>query len=43
MNWDLLIQLLVNGLIVTFGRVNAVITTLGTMAAFRGLAFDLLA
>lgn len=30
---------LVNGLIVTFGRVNAVITTLGTMAAFRGLAF----
>lgn len=30
---------LVNGLIVTYGRVNAVITTLGTMAAFRGLAF----
>lgn len=30
---------LVNGLIITYGRVNAVITTLGTMAAFRGLAF----
>lgn len=27
-----------NGLIITFGRVNPVITTLGTMAAFRGLA-----
>lgn len=32
---------LVNGLIVTFGRVNAVIATLGTMAAFRGVAFIL--
>ena len=30
---------LVNGIIVTFGRVNAVIATLGTMAAFRGVAF----
>jgi L-arabinose transport system permease protein len=30
---------LVNGLIVTFGRVNAVIATLGTMAALRGVAF----
>jgi L-arabinose transport system permease protein len=30
---------LVDGLIVTYGRVNAVITTLGTMAAFRGCAF----
>ena len=30
---------LVNGLIITFGRVNAVIATLGTMAAFRGVAF----
>jgi ribose/xylose/arabinose/galactoside ABC-type transport system permease subunit len=29
----------INGAIVVFGRVNAVITTLGTMAAFRGLAF----
>ncbi len=29
----------VNGLIVTMGRVNAVIATLGTMAAFRGVAF----
>ena len=29
----------VNGLIVTVGRVNAVIATLGTMAAFRGVAF----
>lgn len=28
----------INGLIITFGRVNPVITTLGTMAAFRGLA-----
>lgn len=27
-----------NGLIITLGRVNPVITTLGTMAAFRGLA-----
>ncbi len=32
---------LVNGLIVTVGRVNAVIATLGTMAAFRGVAFIL--
>ena len=30
---------LVNGLIVTVGGVNAVIATLGTMAAFRGVAF----
>ena len=30
---------LVNGLIVTVGAVNAVIATLGTMAAFRGVAF----
>ncbi|MFO1039313.1 MAG: ABC transporter permease [Geminicoccaceae bacterium] len=30
---------LVNGLVITYGHVNAVITTLGTMAAFRGLAF----
>ena len=29
----------VNGLIVTVGGVNAVIATLGTMAAFRGVAF----
>jgi L-arabinose transport system permease protein len=29
----------VNGLIVTIGRVNAVIATLGTMAALRGVAF----
>ena len=28
-----------NGLIVTVGGVNAVIATLGTMAAFRGVAF----
>jgi ribose transport system permease protein/L-arabinose transport system permease protein len=28
----------INGLIITLGRVNPVITTLGTMAAFRGLA-----
>lgn len=32
---------LVNGLIITVGRVNAVIATLGTMAAFRGVAFIL--
>lgn len=32
---------LVNGLIVTVGGVNAVIATLGTMAAFRGVAFIL--
>lgn len=30
---------LVNGLLITYGRINAVITTLGTMAVFRGLAF----
>ncbi len=30
---------LVNGVIIVWGRVNAVITTLGTMAAFRGLAY----
>ena len=30
---------LVNGLIITFGRINAVIATLGTMAVFRGVAF----
>jgi len=30
---------LVNGLIITVGRINAVIATLGTMAAFRGVAF----
>jgi L-arabinose transport system permease protein len=30
-----------NGLIVTYGRVNAVIATLGTMAIFRGFAFIL--
>jgi L-arabinose transport system permease protein len=30
---------LINGLVVTVGRVNAVIATLGTMAAFRGVAF----
>ena len=30
---------LANGLIITYGRVNAVIATLGTMAAFRGFAF----
>ena len=32
---------LVNGLIITYGRVNAVIATLGTMAIFRGFAFIL--
>lgn len=32
---------LVNGIIVTYGRVNAVIATLGTMAIFRGVAFIL--
>jgi len=32
---------LVNGLLVTYGRVNAVIVTLGTMAIFRGIAFIL--
>ncbi len=30
---------LVNGIIITYGRVNAVIVTLGTMAIFRGIAF----
>ena len=30
---------MINGLIVTLGGVNAVIATLGTMAAFRGVAF----
>ncbi|TJU91589.1 MAG: ABC transporter permease, partial [Mesorhizobium sp.] len=29
----------VNGLIVVYGPVNAVIATLGTMSAFRGLAY----
>ena len=28
-----------NGLLITYGRINPVITTLGTMAVFRGLAF----
>lgn len=32
---------LVNGALVTYGRVNAVIVTLGTMAIFRGVAFIL--
>lgn len=32
---------LVNGLLVTYGRINAVIVTLGTMAIFRGIAFIL--
>jgi L-arabinose transport system permease protein len=31
----------VNGIIITYGRVNAVIATLGTMAIFRGFAFIL--
>ena len=30
-----------NGIIVTYGRINAVIVTLGTMAIFRGVAFIL--
>ena len=30
---------LVNGVIITYGRVNAIIATLGTMAIFRGVAF----
>lgn len=30
---------LVNGVIITYGRVNAIIVTLGTMAIFRGVAF----
>ena len=29
----------VNGLVITVGRINAVIATLGTMAVFRGVAF----
>jgi ribose transport system permease protein/L-arabinose transport system permease protein len=32
---------LFNGLVITYGRVNAVIVTLGTMAIFRGIAFIL--
>lgn len=32
---------LVNGLLITYGRINAVIVTLGTMAIFRGIAFIL--
>lgn len=32
---------LFNGIIVTYGRINAVIVTLGTMAIFRGVAFIL--
>ncbi|MBN8630815.1 MAG: ABC transporter permease [Rhodobacterales bacterium] len=32
---------LMNGLLVTYGRINAVIVTLGTMAIFRGIAFIL--
>lgn len=32
---------LVNGLLFTYGRINAVIVTLGTMAIFRGVAFIL--
>ncbi|MBI4924152.1 MAG: ABC transporter permease [Devosia nanyangense] len=32
---------IVNGIIITYGRVNAVIATLGTMAIFRGVAFIL--
>jgi len=31
----------VNGFLITYGRVNAVIVTLGTMAIFRGVAFIL--
>ena len=30
---------LVNGLLVTYGRINPIIATLGTLSAFRGLAF----
>ena len=30
---------LFNGLVITYGRVNAIIVTLGTMAIFRGIAF----
>lgn len=32
---------LVNGVLITYGRINAVIVTLGTMAIFRGIAFIL--
>jgi ribose transport system permease protein/L-arabinose transport system permease protein len=32
---------LVNGILITYGRINAVIVTLGTMAIFRGIAFIL--
>lgn len=32
---------LMNGLLITYGRINAVIVTLGTMAIFRGFAFIL--
>lgn len=32
---------LMNGLLITYGRINAVIVTLGTMAIFRGIAFIL--
>lgn len=32
---------LFNGLVITIGRVNAIIVTLGTMAIFRGIAFIL--
>lgn len=32
---------LMNGILITYGRVNAVIVTLGTMAIFRGIAFIL--
>ena len=37
--WSAALAGLVNGLIITYGRVNAVIATLGTMAIFRGFAF----
>lgn len=30
---------LFNGLLITYGRINAIIVTLGTMAIFRGIAF----
>jgi len=32
---------LVNGILITYGRVNAIIVTLGTMSIFRGVAFIL--
>jgi ribose transport system permease protein/L-arabinose transport system permease protein len=32
---------LMNGVLITYGRINAVIVTLGTMAIFRGIAFIL--